>query len=179
MTALAHRFDSAPRLSRHLPKPAALTSVQGAAHGWEVAAVGYATAIWVYVVGYLIVSLANLPGGFRLDLESVFSRNLLIAAPATLTVITLATRRREAAGDAGGRWLVDATLTLCVPLGALFVVAGLVGFLADFGDFGTSASGTLYAMCIHVGGVVLGAVAARWALVELAGLDEPASGASA
>ena len=175
MTALVHRLDTAHRLSGHLPSTSRMAAVRGSAHGWEVAAVGYAVTIWLYVIGYLIVSLANLPGGFRLDLESVFSRNLLIAAPATLTVITLATRRREATSDASGSWLVDATLTLCVPLGALFVLAGLVGFLADFGDFSTSVSGTFYSMCIHLGGVILGAVAARWALVELATLNEAAT----
>ena len=172
MTALVQRLGSARRLSGYLPKTSMTTSARESAHGWEVAAFGYAVTICLYVIGYLIVALANLPGGFRLDLESIFSRNLLIAAPATLTVITLATRRRDATADASGRWLVDATLTLCVPLGALFVLTGIVGFLADFGDFGVSVSGTFYSMCIHLGGVILGAVAARWAFTELASLDE-------
>lgn len=140
------------------------------AHGWQMAAAGYAVTIWLYVIGELIVSLAFMQGGFRNDLQEIFSRQLLIAAPATVTAITLATRRNLAPDDETGRWYVDATLALCVPLGALMAIAGVIGFFAAFGDFGTSVSGTFYELLIHLGGVVLGTVAARWALRELAAL---------
>ena len=160
-------------LSHLLPKTTIATRTGAGAHGWEMAAMGYAVAIWLYVLGYLIVALANLPGGFRQDLEVIFSRNLLLAAPATVTAITLAARRRDRALDADGRWLIDAALTLAVPLGALFVLAGVVGFLAALGDFGTTASGTLYDLLIHLAGIVLGAVAGLWALSELAAMQQP------
>ena len=159
-------------LSQFLPKTS--TRVRSTAHGWELAAFGYAVAIWLYVLGYLIVALANLPGGFRQDLEVVFSRNLLLAAPATVTAITLAARRRDRPLDADGHWLIDAALSLAVPLGALFVLAGVVGFLAALGDFGTSASGTFYDLLIHLAGIVLGAVASLWALSELAAMQPAA-----
>jgi heme/copper-type cytochrome/quinol oxidase subunit 3 len=161
-------------LSHFLPKNSLRTQPRARAHGWELAAFGYAIAIWLYVLGYLIVALANLPGGFRQDLEVVFSRALLLAAPATVTAITLAARRRDRAVDDDGRWLIDAALTLTVPLGALFVLAGVVGFLAALGDFGTSASGTFYDLLIHLAGIVLGAVASLWALSELANMQQPA-----
>ena len=124
------------------------------------------------MLGYLIVALANLPGGFRHDLEAIFSRGLLIAAPATITAVTLAARRRDRteSTDADGAWLLDAALTLCVPLGALFVLAGVVGFLADFGDFGDSASFAFFDLLVHLAGIVLGAVATIWALSELAAM---------
>ena len=169
MTADSGQFGDHNRLSRFLPTTPATTSARESAHGWELAAAGYAVTIWLYVIGELIVSFAFLPGGFRNDLQVIFSRNLLIAAPATLTVITLATRRPAA--DEYGRWLLDAALTLCVPLGVLFVLAGGIGFFASFGDFSTSVSGAFYELLIHLGGVVLGTVAARWALRELANLD--------
>jgi hypothetical protein len=167
--------DRAP-LSRFLPTTPIGNRARGYSHGWELAGLGYAVAIWLYVLGYLIVALANLPGGFRHDVEIVFGRGLLIAAPATITAITLAARRRDRATDAEGDWLLDAALTLAVPLGALFVLAGVVGFLAAFGDFGDSASGAFYELLVQLAGIVLGAVATVWALGELAAMrpaDEP------
>ena len=167
------QFGDHNRLSRFLPTTPMTTTARRAAHGWELAAVGYAVTIWLYVIGELIVSLAYLPGGFRVDLQVVFSRQLLIAAPATLTVITLATRRPPS--DEQGRWLLDAALTLCVPLGVLFAIAGFIGFFAAFGDFSDSVSGAFYDLLIHAGGVVLGTVTARWALRELSNLDADAA----
>ena len=163
------------RLSQFLPTTPIGNRARVYAHGWELAALGYAVAIWLYVLGDLIVVLANLPGGFRHDLEIIFGRGLLIAAPATITAVTLAARRRDRAEgtDAEGTWLLDAALTLCVPLGALFVLAGVVGFFADFGDFGDSASGAFYDLLVHLAGVVLGAVATIWALSEIAGMEQP------
>ncbi len=161
-------------LSHFLPKTSIASRTGANAHGWELAAIGYAIAIWLYVLGYLIVALANLSGGFRQDLEVIFSRNLLLAAPATVTAITLAARRRDRALDEDGRWMIDAALALAVPLGALFVLSGVVGFLAALGDFGESASGTLYDLMIHLAGVVLGAVASLWALAELNAMQQPA-----
>lgn len=169
MTGRAH-------LSQYLPKTPIGDRARAYPNGWELAAFGYAVAIWLYVLGYEILALANLPGGFRPDLEAIFSRNLLLAAPATITAITLAARRRDRAdtGDEDGRWLLDAALTLCVPLGALFVLGGVIGFFADFGDFGESASGAFYELLVHLAGIVLGAVATIWALSELAAMQAPA-----
>ena len=162
-------------LSRYLPKSTTEVRDRTSAHGWELAAMGYAVAIWLYVIGYLIVALANLPGGFRHDLQTIFSHTLLLAAPATVTAITLAARRRDRAedSDADGGWLLDGALTLCVPLGALFVLAGAVGFLAAFGDFSDSASGAFFDLLIHLAGIVLGAVATIWALAEIAAMQQP------
>lgn len=165
-------------LSRYLPKTPVGDRARAYPNGWELAAFGYVVAIWLYVLAYEILALANLPGGFRQDLEALFSRNLLLAAPATITAITLAARRRDrtAGSDENGRWLLDAALTLCVPLGALFVFGGVVGFLSDFGDFGDSASGAFYELLIHLAGIVLGAVATIWALGELADMNDAAAG---
>lgn len=163
-------------LSRYLPTGSAKVRDRAEGHGWELAAFGYATAIWLYVIGYLIVALANLPGGFRHDLQTIFSHTLLLAAPATVTAITLAARRRDRADveDADGRWLLDGALTLCVPLGALFTLAGVIGFLAAFGDFSDSASGAFFDLLIHLAGVVLGVVATIWALAEIAAMHQSA-----
>lgn len=164
-------------LSHYLPATPIGARARSYPRGWELAAFGYAIAIWLYVLGYEIVTLANLPGSFRLDLEAIFSRNLLLAAPATITAITLAARRRDRTTnpDAEGRWFLDAALTLCVPLGALFVLAGVVGFFADFGDFGDSASGAFYELLVHLAGIVLGAVSTIWALSELGDMLTPRS----
>lgn len=165
------------RLSRYLPSRWLKPRPQFA-NGWELAAAAYVTAIWMYVIGVLIADLSNLTGSFRDDLAQIFDQHLLIAAPATITAITLAARRRAMDIDEHGLWRLDAAFTLAIPLGALFVLAGVVGFFTAFADFGPGGNGGggVYDLLIHLGAVVLGGVAIVWPLGELAQMREPRVG---
>jgi hypothetical protein len=137
--------------------------------GWALAAAGYVTAIGLYLLGNFIVTLANTNNlSFRDVLESVFGRSFLVAAPALVSAMTLATRRRnEPRSDRAGLWL-DAAITSCLPLGAIVVIGSVIGFFADFGEFSHSVSGALYLLLLHLAGATLGAVAVVWSLAELA-----------
>lgn len=137
--------------------------------GWALAALGYVTAIALYLLGNFILTLANTDGlDFREVLDSVFGRQFLVAAPTLVTAMTLATRRRGEPMSERARGWLDTAITACIPLGAVVVIGSVIGFLADFGEFSSSTSGAFYLLLLHLAGVILGTVAMLWALAELA-----------
>lgn len=137
--------------------------------GWALAAVGYVAAIAVYLVALMIVEIANWSSPIDDQIQGMFGRDFLVIAPATLTAITLATRRGVPT-SAEGRWRVDAALTGACALLAFVAVGAALGFLASFGDFADSFSGGLASLLIRAAAIVVCAVGMAWGLSELSAM---------
>ncbi len=141
----------------------------------ELAAAAYMVAVWLVVIGWLIVGFSV---SFQNGVEGVFAGSSYAFAlvPIVIVALTLATRMRGPASDARGRGLLDTALTLAFGLSLLFIVMGIVGFFASFGDNGFAT--VVADLLTHVADVVLGVLGVVWSLSEIAKLRQLPSPAS-
>lgn len=163
-------------LSRVLVPDLALTSYRPALSStWELAIAGWAVALWLVVIGALVVSLS---AGFQAGIDSAFNNVDILFVGGAATVITATAvarlRRKPAAGALN---MLTIGLALFALLGALGVVLGAIGFFVAFWAHGGST--VFYLVVQHLGGIVLGITAIVWALGELANLSRPDPGTPA
>jgi len=154
-------------MSRLIPNQVHQAHRPFASSGWEVAAVAYIVAIWLSVIGSLILGFSI---SFHAGVEGLFlgSPLLFIGAPLTIVVLTLVARLHGPQANELGRRLMDIALTLFFLLGVLSTVIGVIGFFAAFGDTGFGP--VVDDMFSHLADIALGAVAIVWSLGEIGAL---------
>ena len=144
--------------------------------GWEVAALMYAVALWLCLIGELVYGFSV---SFHVGLQGLFVDGpwLLVGAAVSVVAVTLVTRLQGPNADHLGRQLLDAALTLFFLLGLLAVVIGIIGFFAAFTDSGFGP--LVYDLFLHLADIAVGVLVAVWALGEIARLGnhgrEPAN----
>jgi hypothetical protein len=135
--------------------------------GWEMAALSYMVAVWLGVIGSLVLGFSI---SFHTGVSGLFlgSSLLYIGAPLSVVALTLVARLRGPHATRLGRELLDAALTLFFLLGALLVVIGIIGFFAAFTDSGFGP--LIDDLLLHLADVAVGVLAIVWALGEIATL---------
>ena len=133
--------------------------------GWEVAALMYAVALWLTLIGELVYGFSV---SFHVGLQGLFVDGpwLLVGAAVSVVTVTLVTRLQGPHADHLGRLLLDAALTLFFLLGLLAVVIGVIGFFAAFTDSGFGP--LVYDLFLHLADIAVGILVAVWALGEVA-----------
>jgi hypothetical protein len=147
-----------------------------ASSGWEVAALMYAVALWLSLIGDLVYGFSL---SFHVGLQGLFADGpwLLVGAAVSVVAVTLVTRLQGPHADHLGRQLLDAALTLFFLLGLLAVVIGTIGFFYAFTDSGFGP--LVYDLFLHLTDIAVGVLVAVWALGEIGALGrhgpEPAN----
>lgn len=95
--------------------------------GWEMAALSYMVAVWLGVIGSLVLGFSI---SFHAGVAGLFlgSSLLYIGAPLSVVALTLVARLHGPHATRLGRELLDAALTLFFLLGASWSLSGLSGF---------------------------------------------------
>jgi hypothetical protein len=158
-------------LSRFIPGEVHEAHRPVAAGAWELAALLYVVAVWLSVIGSLVLGFsisfhAGL-GGFFLGGPSLFA-----GAAVSVVALTLVARLHGPQTNALGRQMLDAALTLFLALGLLSVVIGIIGFFAAFTDTGFGV--LVDDLFLHLADIAIGALAIVWALGEIATLKSAA-----
>jgi hypothetical protein len=135
--------------------------------GWEMAALSYMVAVWLGVIGSLVLGFSI---SFHAGLSGLFVGGslLYIGAPLSVVALTLVARLHGPDATRLGRDLLDGALTLFFLLGALLVVIGIIGFFAAFTDSGFGV--LIDDLLLHLADIAIGILAIVWALGEIATL---------
>ena len=157
------------RASDRLPRAAFEGALQRRfRHGVSRAAATYAGAIVVYVICVVFVEIPQAKNAtFAETLYLLFGTHFLIATPAVLSCLNIATRWRDHERDDDALRLTDLAITICVVVAAVLVVGDVIGFFAVFGLPGTSGSTVLYAILLQAAAAVASAAGVVWGLAEL------------
>ena len=151
-------------LSRFIPNAVLDAYKPALADGWEMAAFLFLVAVWLGVIGDFIV---NFSVSFDAGLEGLWAASgaLFAGLPVLMAIVTLVVRLQGPRSTPRGLWLLDGALALSFALGALGIVAGVIGIFSSFGNsgFGGVVGGILF----HVADIALGAGVVVWSLNEL------------
>jgi hypothetical protein len=161
-------------LSRFIPGEVHEAHRPVAASAWEVAALAYVVAIWLSVIGSLVLGFSI---SFHAGLGGPFLGGplLFVGAAVSVVALTLVARLHAPQTNELGRQMLDAALTLFLALGLLSVVIGIIGFFAAFTDTGFGV--LVDDLLLHLADIAIGVLAIVWALGEIANLKSAAPGA--
>ena len=155
-------------LSRIIPTQVHHAHRPLAPSGWEIAALSYMVAVWLSVIGSLVLGFSI---SFHAGVGGLFlgSPLLFIGAPLTVVALTLVARLHGPQASHLGRQIMDAALTLFFLFGVLLIVIGIIGFFAAFTDNGFGA--IIDDLFLHLADIAFGVLGIVWALSEIAALD--------
>jgi hypothetical protein len=158
-------------LSRFIPGQVHKAHRPVASSAWEVAALSYMVAVWLSVIGSLVLGFSI---SFHAGVGGLFLGNplLFIGAAVSVVALTLVARIHGPQTNGLGRQILDAALTLFFVLGLLFVVIGIMGFFAAFTDSGFGV--LVDDLFLHLADIAIGVLGAVWALGEIATLKSSA-----
>jgi hypothetical protein len=163
-------------LSRIIPTQVHHAHRPFAPSGWEIAALSYMAAVWLSVIGSLVLGFSI---SFHAGLGGLFlgSPLLFIGAPLTVVALTLVARLHGPQASHLGRQMMDAALTLFFLFGVLLIVIGIIGFFAAFTDNGFGP--IIDDLFLHLADIAFGVLGIVWALGEIAALGNlPANDAA-
>ncbi len=154
-------------LSRIIPTQVHHVHRPFVASGWEIAALSYMVAVWLSVIGSLVLGFSI---SFHTGVVGLFlgSPLLFIGVPVTVVALTLVARLHGPQATGLGRQMMDAALTLFFLLGVLSVVIGIIGFFAAFTDTGIGS--LIDDLFLHLADIAFGVLGIVWALGEIATL---------
>jgi hypothetical protein len=161
-------------LSRFIPGEVHEAHRPVATSAWELAALSYMIAIWLSVIGSLILGFSI---SFHTGLGGIFlgGPSLFVGAAVSVVALTLVARLHGRQTNELGRQMLDAALTLFFALGLLSVVIGIIGFFAAFSDSGFGV--LIDDLFLHLADIAIGVLAIVWALGEIAHLKGAMTGA--
>ena len=160
-------------LSRIIPTQVHHVHRPFVASGWEIVALSYMVAVWLSVIGSLVLGFSI---SFHTGVVGLFlgSPLLFIGVPVTVVALTLVARLHgpQATSPGPGKHFMDAAHLFFLLLGVLSVVIGIIGFFAAFTDTGIGS--LIDDLFLHLADIAFGVLGIVWALGEIATLGEPA-----
>jgi hypothetical protein len=161
-------------LSRFIPGEVHEAHRPVATSAWELAALSYAVAVWLSVIGSLVLGFSI---SFHAGLGGLFlgGPSLFVGAAVSVVALTLVARLHGPQTNERGRQMLDAALTLFFALGLLSVVIGIIGLFAAFTDTGFGV--LVDDLFLHLADIAIGVLVIVWALGEIATLKIAAPGA--
>lgn len=138
--------------------PTALSSRKETASSWEIVALGWVVAVWVYGLDALFSQAASTAEHAALGL-------LVLGGPIAVFGLTVAVRLRAAQSNPMGRFCLDLAMLLASAFGPTLAVVGVIEFIHAFtiNGFG-NVVGTLVE---SVAAVLIGLLILLWGLGEI------------
>jgi hypothetical protein len=151
-------------LSRFIPNAVLDAYKPSLADGWELATFMFLVAVWLGVIGDFIVDFSV---SFDAGLDGLWAASgaLFVGLPVLMVIITLVVRHQAPHSTPRGLWFLDGAVTLSFALGALGIVAGVIGIFTSFGNSGFG--GVVGDILFHVADIALGVAVVVWSLNEL------------
>jgi hypothetical protein len=138
---------------------------------WSIAVAGYVLAILVYLGGFWLGVLTENHNhqGFRDFLAQLVSHHFEVIAPAVLLAVAVVALSPSASTRATSRstMLIDAGLIGMLLIALIVVLGDLLGVIIDLSYASRGFAAFIEEFSIHIGALIVGAVAGLWTLAQL------------